>query len=221
MKRAANIAIKVLAFSLAACGPSRGPTAAVTAHNPRVKALIGELASKFPPLHADGDSMVTDAFMPRDPSPRTYDEDRVQRAMKDLTAMGVSAFPDLIENLSDRRFSQSTNYQAWENESVGDTCFGIIESQVDFYGTGYLTREGEDGQQHLKPQYLWDIRDEGGLMEWWGARKGRSLTELQVESLRWTISKENEIGFPTGTDMRLYLDPLEKRLGELLDVPSK
>ena len=140
---------------------------------------------------------------------------RVRRAEQRLRDRGPAAFPDLVAKLEDARYAYSEYYDQWRNPLVGEVCFYIIEDQVDFDGYDYKTRLGADGKQHEKPSCLWSICTQGKMQEWWKARAGKTLTELQTEAVEWTVAEEKKIGFKDRAQEEQVLGPLLKRLGEL------
>jgi hypothetical protein len=184
------------------------------AHDP-IEILIKGLASRFPPLHEDGywgsfdygDSPTQDA--------RSADAKRVQVSYGKLRSLGIKAFPELVAASDDKRYSFSQVVAAWNNLSVGDACFEIMESQVDFWGSGYKSRIGADGHYAAKPLYLWKIRQDGALRQWWAQHRAASLRDLQLESLHWTIRQEQSIGFVDEHQRQKILSPLYARLAQL------
>ncbi len=53
------------------------------------------------------------------------------------------------------------------------------------------------------------------LRQWWRAREGHPLPELQMEALQWTIDEENRIGFTSAEQKKEVTGPLIKRWTEL------
>lgn len=181
--------------------------------------LIQDLVSKFPPAHEDEyrgkfRRPLKDSPQEKD-LPQERDALRVRKAYERLRSMGIAAFDDLVAASDDERYSFSAAYAAWENHSVGAACFMIIKSQVDTWGYGYKLRDGANGKRAVKPQYLWHVRETEGLTRWWKQRRGAELRELQIESLRWTIAREEAIGFTSEAQRQLVVGPLEKRLNEI------
>ena len=195
--------------------------------DPVVAGLIHQLVSDFPPVHETGywppsepgSTGVPGMLKPqRNDMPETPEQinaKRVNAAYERLRSLGLPAFPELVANSGDPRFAFARVYAAWHNHSVGDVCFMIMEEQVDFYGTGYKSRNDSKGHWKVKPQYLYAMRDSIGLQAWWEGHKTLSLREMQIESLRWTIREETEFGFVNDDERHRILDPLQKRLTEL------
>jgi hypothetical protein len=213
-----------LACLAAACEQSGRPSTQPIQTQSETRKLIGQLASHFPPEHENGShgSKLIGIGSSDEQSPRSQDAMRVEAARQSLTALGIAAFPDLVAASDDDRYSYSQVNAALWNYSVGDACFGILESQVDFYGCGYKSRDGAEGRSAVKPSYLRHARHNGGLAAWWASHQGRAITELQIESLRWTISQEESIGFVDAKQRREIIEPLETRLATLVAIaPSR
>jgi hypothetical protein len=208
-----------LLIFLAACSRGTTPTAAPASkpytrpapHDPAIAALVDQLANKFPPIiwagGFDPDHEPTDA--------ERSDLSRVFEVRQKLKSLGFAAFPDLVANADDPRYSYYSSVQQYINHSVGEVCFFILREQVDFGAPIYLSRDAPGGRYANQPSYIWTMRQNPGLSAWWKARRGRSLRELQMESLRWTIWQEESSGFINDAQRHQILDPLEKRLAEL------
>lgn len=190
------------------------------AHDLAVVALIDELASRYPPepdrfhTEKDGPTFIPKSDAERDAS--REDHTRVWKARTDLVNLGTAAFPDLAANSRDPRYSYSAHTQEILWRSVGDACFSIIEEQVDMLKRPrYFTRERPGGGRAGQPYYLLTMRQSPGLEAWWEARKARSLRELQIEAIEWTIREEEKSGFTDDAQRHEVLDPLEIRLAEV------
>ncbi|MBB6430953.1 hypothetical protein [Algisphaera agarilytica] len=213
------ISCVLIAFSMLGC----------VAHTPtdshRAEFLIEQLASDFPPAHEDlyhGPELAISIFGDQedeqpDPS-RVANYERIWNAKDQLKSLGLNAFPALVNAIDDERYSYSGVYAAWRNHSVGDACFFIIQSQVEYYGYGYKSRQapstGSTAPSFTKPSYLYAMRNHG-LEAWWEERKYLSLQELQIEALEWTIEQEVSAGFTNPEQKKIILEPLENRLAEL------
>jgi len=196
------------------------------AGNRAALALIGLMVSDFPPEHetgywegaTPGETGVPGSladFVPATMTARQANSMRVQQAYDALKAMGVSAFPDLVANSADERYSFSTWEAAWCNYTVGDACFMIVVERADFWGYGYKSRDLPGGRVFMKPRFLYEIRRTTGLKAWWEARKDWSVAEMQMEAVKWTIEKEQAAGFVDDAQRHLVLDPLKEKLKEL------
>ena len=207
----------VVCFVAAGCSSPPGApseTVLLSPSDSNVSEMIEALVSKYPPRVLDGEWGDVGSIFGRGDRPMTpEDEDalRVLRVREKLRGLGLPAFGALITSVDDERYSYSAVFSASRNLSVGDACFMIVESQVDFYGTGYKARDGADG----KPSYLRHLRERKRLGQWWVDRRGRPLRELQVESLEWTIAQERLLGFVDDEQRVRILKPLEERLAEL------
>lgn len=144
--------------------------------------LINELASRYPPANPNLDILPRNSVDPDSPAGR--DVDRVQRAMEQLEAMGLSAFPALVAGSKDTRYSFSRTEACWVNYDVGYACYEIIARQVEGYpGTA---PEGFKGQ----PEYISHVWQGEGLKAWWARNSHKSLEELQVEAINWEIAED-------------------------------
>lgn len=211
----------VVCFVAAGCSSPPGApseTVLLSPSDSNVSEMIEALVSKYPPRVLDGEWGDVGSIFGRGDRPMTpEDEDalRVLRVREKLRGLGLPAFGALITSVDDERYSYSAVFSASRNLSVGDACFMIVESQVDFYGTGYKARDGADGRRAVKPSYLRHLRERKRLGQWWVDRRGRPLRELQVESLEWTIAQERLLGFVDDEQRVRILKPLEERLAEL------
>jgi hypothetical protein len=182
--------------------------------------LIEGLASSFPPKFPDlywGGGQDVLPTSPAEDRSRERDKLRVLQNFERLRYMGIAAFDDLVAASDDPRHSFSAEYAALLNHSVGDACFMIIESQVDFARPIDKSRIDKNG---WSVSYLFDVRRIEGLQSWWAPRRKRSLQQLQIESLVWTIAKEEEIGFADDAERFKVLGPLVTRLDQLKKTPD-
>lgn len=93
-----------------------------------------------------------------------------------------NALPYLVGALDDQRYCMTINWMdgdAYYNFSVGTICRNVIAShlevyreEISFFGSGHWNR------------YNYPISK-----KWWDERKGRRLSELQVEAIDWAIEK--------------------------------
>lgn len=215
------MAIALIAWIGCAHGPPSSKRTSI--HRVELGELIEQLASNYLPAYEDGEREMLNlnrSIFAEDSPINAAEQDavRVSQAYGKLWRIGFTAFDQLVAASNDPRHSFSEIYAAWRNHSVGDACFMIIESQVDFYGEGYKSRDGVDGRHSVKPQYLWYVRENQGLEVWWTKRRGRSLADLQIESLVWTIERENEMGFTDDTQRDRILSPLQRRLALLREM---
>jgi hypothetical protein len=97
-------------------------------------------------------------------------------AYRQLQKMGLRAFDDLVRCVKDSRPAWETFQLASSGRTtVGQACFSIVAAQVEASiprssGLAYLRRQPD-------------------LQEWWQQRRGRTLGELQVEAIEWSLSE--------------------------------
>lgn len=156
--------------------------------------------------------------------PEDYDfhaQQDVDRAIAELERLGKTAFPALIDHVNDKEYSRSMLSSLLRSMSVGETCFMIIESQIESVpgASGYKVRFGTDGQTHAHKGYFskycdgkWYTQD--GLRKWYREHRDSSLREMRIDAVKWTIAREREIGFLDERDRESYLYPLERQLAE-------
>ena len=198
------VLLAVVAFSCVSPATDTEPEQS----NAEVRALIEELAARFPPAHETGFHDLNEFFgLGHRDDPRERDAERVSAARDRLKEMGPVAFPDLVACSDDTRYSFSRVVAAWVNHSVGQACFEIIAEQIDHV-------PGRSGYKD-NPEYIYHVSRTIGLKKWWARNKHRALRDLQIESVRWTIAQEKARGFPDDARRRQVLVPLEKRLDEL------
>jgi hypothetical protein len=118
--------------------------------------------------------------------PAGYDvkaQERIAAARQVLHDNFAEALPFLIEALDDTRYCMTINWadgDAYYNRSVGSICRDVIASQLEVY-RGKIRFSG--------PQH-WHRYGYGPISkEWWQARKGRSLAELQIEAIDWALER--------------------------------
>ena len=95
-----------------------------------------------------------------------------------LWRMGTRAFPALIDNMDDDRYTWRNWQRSTINRTtVGEVCYDIIEHQIDLdAGLGVGNR--------LSARFLdWNYTPKKMMKLWWKERKGRTLKELQREAV--------------------------------------
>jgi hypothetical protein len=118
--------------------------------------------------------------------PAGYDvkaQERIAAARQKLHDNFERALPFLIDAIDDSRYCMTINWaggDAYYNYSVGQVCRDVIASQLEVY----RDRIGFSGPLHWH-QYNYGPIDR----QWWVARKGRSLAELQIEAVDWAIKR--------------------------------
>lgn len=215
------IFVSVVSCGLVGCTSASGSLSKTISQSPsdsNADELIEALVSKYPPHTSNGGVPdVNDIFGEGDRRVAPEDEDaaRVRRVREQLRELGLQVFDALVASTDDGRHSYSDIFAEIRHLSVGDACFMIIESHVDFHGTGYKSRDGGERRHASKPSYLRRLRERKRLGQWWADRRGTTLRELQIESLAWTIAQEQAVGFTDDGQRVRILMPLEERLAEL------
>lgn len=152
-----------------------------------------------------------------------FDHDAQKRIMQTRTRLlkqGVAAFPDLIANLYDNRYSYTDHPSVWVNSSVGMACYEIVNVQVSIYSE-FMRREKEGRRLpswFSKYQTSDDFRD--GMRQWWAKHNGKSLRELQIDAVRWARAYEVRKGFGASKERARVIGGLD-RLAERLKSSDK
>jgi len=160
------------------------------------------------------DELAVDSAVQGRPSPEPY------KAAWNLHKFGAEALPLLAKGLSDKR--RSVPFLRVRDQTVGVACKSIIIEMIyalpDSY-PGSFYRNNGDGERSERPvffKHIWgSIGEDKKLVRWLEDRKKKSLKEIQIECLTWTLGIEKQIGAVDGEERAKYIDPLEKRLGQL------
>jgi hypothetical protein len=141
---------------------------------------------------ADPESMIERlvAKPVTDNANRRYGEPRaVNEAIKELRSLGVAAFPALIAHRDDQRHSYSIEGEGLANyprgvhvktdRMVGQVCVEIIANQLN-----------AGGEYQGCANFVPDSVSKKTLPQWWKAHSSKSLSELRIETLKWTIAEE-------------------------------
>jgi hypothetical protein len=147
--------------------------------------LVRRLVSPNPaPVIADGRKRPTYPYEYSHESQK-----QVINAWESLIESGTKAFPVLIENSDDKRYSCTLNPKTdrvneWQNWDAGAICRSIIYVQVDVYQRA-LPYSGVH-----RPSYMsqWTTKDD--LLRWWNQRKMKGLRDMQIEAVEWAIAQE-------------------------------
>ena len=201
--------------------------------------LFNLRAAEPPPsdasLQATAESLIAQLKSPNKPAnpdqkpglvryPADYDfkaQKKVSEAERMLEDLGKRAFPILIEHLNDSEYSQSFDTAILSDFTVGEVCYMIIRRQIEPTDrSGYKARHGSEGNSHTMPYYFNSFCKSGQtrkdqVSRWWAGHHDKTILEMQIEALEWTIQEETQIGFPRPRDRELYLDPLVRKLAEL------
>ena len=118
--------------------------------------------------------------------PAGYDvraQNRIKAARQVLHDNFDEALPFLIDAIDDDHYCMTIDWaegDAYYNYAVGRVCRDVIASKLEVY---------RNEIKFMGPQH-WHRYDYGPITkEWWRARTGRSLAELQVEAIDWAIEQ--------------------------------
>ncbi len=154
-----------------------------------IKTLVQQLVSpnRAPQIQYDGDARY----------PAGYDraaQETVCDAWWKLYQMGDRTFPYLFDHFDDQRYCFTEDEGAGNgNWSIGRACSDIVICHLQPYDNYYHLSHGEgDNPGRPRPSYSkqYDLRTSAGAKLWWEAHKGKSLRELQIETLEWVIAEE-------------------------------
>ncbi len=179
----------------------------------RIRELVEQLASK----NSRPTSGSQSQFFDRPDDWNEKHQERVYEAREQLEAMGKSAFPILLQNLHDDRYSLTASYAAEVNHCVGEVCSLIITSTIlsgTGSGSGYKSRKGADGETHMSPSYFSEKYD-GDLERWWRENGQKSMRRVRLDILEWRIAQEARIGFPPDGSGQELLTRIKDKLKEL------
>ena len=114
-----------------------------------IERLISQLVSPNSDPNPDGRDIL--GF------PKDYDKTAqilIRETEKKLTELGKDAFPILIAQMTDERYSQTISTSLERSFSVGEICYLIVERQVDVAGLRYKTRKDLKGDHHISPSFF-------------------------------------------------------------------
>lgn len=175
----------------------------------RVDELVEQLASKNPvPREVKGSSAEY---------PTAYDDNLqklVYQVYRELDALGVTAFPDLIKHFDDKRYSLTADAGPMDkNFTVGELCYYIVELQIQ-PDKGWTVGTGDPRFRKFRPHFPREIklRDKAAAMNWWEQNKDKSLTDIQIAVTEWTIAEEEKASVDFSDDEKAAL---AKRLRDL------
>lgn len=115
--------------------------------------------------------------------PEGYDveaQNRIDSARQTLYDNFEQALPFLVEALGDSRYCMTIDWaegDAYYNKTIGSICGNVIDSQLEVY----RDKMGFSGPQD------WNRYNCPLPKEW----KGRSLADLQIESIDWAIAQRS------------------------------
>ena len=183
--------------------PAAGyPVSVEPSGSDEVDALAVHLISQRPAPYRSGYSDPPDAV-----TFENYITPEVETAIKELKAMGPTAFPALAKHLGDDRYSYSGVVAAWVNYRVSDA---IVEILCDghFMHSGYKWRETPSGgAAYLSFDAYLRAR---GYEVWPQWAKNRTRLEIQEDFIDWCIAQENARGYVDEAQRKHTLDIYEK-----------
>jgi hypothetical protein len=112
---------------------------------------------------------------------------RAEHAWLKLYKMGINAFPALVSNV--------------DREQVGDRCLRLIQWQV------------EVGLSEDQAKFRFLSKEMAA--EWWKARSGRTLKELQIEAAKHSLAAVQKAEFKDEEEKQRLVDWITSRLKEL------
>jgi hypothetical protein len=113
-------------------------------------------------------------------------------AAKKLLEFGTDAFPQLIENFDDSRYSFAEPAPNGENNSeyvlysVGSHCRDIVFSQVNKFNTWGEPMRGFGPASDTRPEF----QTKESTQRWWAKNKDKPVWRLQADGLQWAIDIE-------------------------------
>ena len=170
----------------------------------QLKAMVARLASSNKkPLAYPEPGWGEEAVYPKD-----YDktaQKAVWQAYHDLYKAGPAAFPQLLDHVTDDRYSLTVDQGSGDaNLNVGFLCRWILEKKISPFadkvaGEGYtrgLVAVGDQvigpkGNAPPRPSFLDHLlRDKKKATEWMIKHQSYPLWEIQQEVLEWMIAQE-------------------------------
>jgi hypothetical protein len=155
------------------------------------------------------------------PNPITYKDLEASKDQREaflkLRQVGLAAFPLLIERFDDDRYSFTFETPSSDmNYSVGRACQAVLRDYITLGTYDLAMPNGADDPMFIKrrPSYVahFNLFDKRTAQEWWEQRKNKSLKELQLETLEWTIAEEAKNPKDFTDRERKFLDTCLKNL---------
>ena len=194
-------------------GPSAAAAVAARADSPNAAAIRKLIDGLAISQEAASDEPV---FTPSRDTPGSDPRVAAYDAAERLEALGIEAFPLLLDSLGDQR--QSVAFRRVLPSTVGDACYVLVSRQLYSLPPNYqgsFFRTGADGRGHARPVFSKDLLTPDNLKGWLAARAGRTLPELQLEALGWVLAEEERIGAAAPEDEERFLAPLRARYAQL------
>jgi hypothetical protein len=150
--------------------------------------------------------------------PSNYDseaQERVDAARRELLGLGTDAFIHLIEHLDDKRYSMTACgviEKRYFDLSVRDVCRDLLFCQIEPIGRWTVGKERDPRSRPTRPSYAYShhLDEKDTAKRWWAERKKKSLREIQIEVLEWTVSSETKQAQKFGADIAQLTAILEK-----------
>jgi hypothetical protein len=136
--------------------------------------------------------------------------------------VGKDAFPYLIENWNDDRYSMRFFHSLSEHSSnltIGDVCRKTLFDQLQPYSF-WPFGEDEPRGKPKRPSYPSTFLDsKEKALEWWETNKDRSLFEIQAAILDWVINEETKRPMDFSEKERDFLSKLQAELKKSGEMP--
>jgi hypothetical protein len=144
-------------------------------------------------------------------SARLEAEKRVHETWDRIIAEGISAFPYLISYYDDNRFSIEPRYANKTSVSmdytVGLVCRDMLQSQIEPFGNDAI-RHSKDRPSYTV-NFLYIKKD---ALVWLKTNGEKTLYDIQLEALKWTIAEEKKLNTPESVKDVYYLTDVLKKL---------
>jgi hypothetical protein len=174
-----------------------------------IKSLIDQLVSP---------NLVTPTDKCWPEHPPNYDREaqkRVLAAMQKLRAIGLPAFPYLIERVDDKRYCLTEDAASCDFAfSVGTICYRTVEAHLQAFGPHHTKGEGDPRQRPSRPHYIreHELTTPNNFQAWWKTHKDKSMREIQIEVLEWTIAEEEKRPNDVSVEERNHLKTVLAKL---------
>jgi hypothetical protein len=150
-------------------------------------------------------------------TPRTDKRVRAYESADKIKQYGKKAFPFLLRHLNDGR--QSVAFRSVLPSTVGDACYSLLSQMIFAIPEDCIRgreREGPEGKVVERPYFSgYCPFDTTSLEKWLKDRDQMSLEEIQLEALKWLISEEEKLGFPSDEYRKDIILPLQRRVDAL------
>ena len=194
------------------------------APNPRVDTLIEKLASANQPPKWPGSPphFHLREFLENPNGWTAEAQTPVSNAYYELKTIGKDAFPYLIAQFEDNRYSHERSHATLVSHTVGDACRFLIAEQIDPRGISYKTRESPSGviggHEVLFATYVEE--NFGTYQTWWHTNKLKNVRDMKRDFCKWRIAKEIRLGF-TDNEQKERMESHFERLEELANQQPK